>query len=380
MTDQTNHINQTNQLNQRSRFIIAGGGTGGHIFPAVAIADALKQHNPDCEILFVGASGRMEMEKVPQAGYKIIGLEVVGLQRSFTIKNLLFPFKLLKSLFQAFRVIKNFKPDACIGVGGYASGPVLFIATLFGIKIFIQEQNSYPGITNKILSKFAKKIFVAYDNLNLFFKENKMVLTGNPVRKDITSTLPSKEESLTFFNLKENRKTILIIGGSLGARTINESIERNIELFSENGFQLLWQTGKIYYEGILERTKNKNLSDIKINQFIREMNMAYSAADIIISRAGALSISELCIIGKPTILIPSPNVSEDHQTKNAMALVNKNAAVLVKDSEAKEKLGTTVLELTKDETKLNELSKNIKTLAKTNAANDIVGEIIKQLK
>ena len=373
MLNNINHINQSNQ-----RFIIAGGGTGGHIFPAVAIADALKQYQPDCEILFVGASGRMEMEKVPQAGYNIIGLEVVGLQRSLTLKNLLFPFKLLKSLFQAYKVVKNFKPDACIGVGGYASGPVLFIAALSGIKIFIQEQNSYPGITNKILSRFAKKIFIAYDNLNQFFNPTKIVLTGNPVRKDITTVLPSKNEALTFFNLAENKKTILIIGGSLGARTINESIEKNIELFLGNGFQLLWQTGKIYYDGIIESTKDKDLSNVKIHQFIKEMNMAYAAADIIISRAGALSISELCIIGKPTILIPSPNVSEDHQTKNAMALVNKNAAVLLKDTEAKSTLGDTVLNLMKDETKLNQLSNNIKTLAKTNAANDIVEEIVKE--
>ena len=374
MTESKIHITK-----HKKRYLIAGGGTGGHIFPAVAIADALKQQQPDTELMFVGAAGRMEMEKVPQAGYKIVGLEVVGLQRSLTFKNVLFPFKLLKSLFQAYKVVKNFKPNACIGVGGYASGPVLFIATLLGIKIFIQEQNSYPGITNKILSKFAKKIFVAYDNLNQFFKEEKIILTGNPVRKDITAVLPAKNEALSFFNLKENKKTILIIGGSLGARTINESIEKNIELFSENGFQLLWQTGKIYYDAIIERTKDKNLSDVKIYQFIKEMNLAYSAADIIISRAGALSISELCIIGKPTILIPSPNVSEDHQTKNAMALVNKNAAILVKDLEAKEKLGNVLFDLTKDEIKLNELSNNIKTLAKTNASNEIVKEIIKQL-
>lgn len=378
MENNSNHINQTNPLNQR--YIIAGGGTGGHIFPAIAIADSLKQQQPNCEILFVGASGRMEMEKVPQAGYKIIGLEVVGLQRSLTLKNLMFPFKLLKSLFQAFSIVRNFKPNACIGVGGYASGPVLFIAALLGVKIFIQEQNSYPGITNKILSKFAKKIFVAYDNLNAFFNTNKIILTGNPVRKDITAVLPTKQEALSFFNLKENKKTILIIGGSLGARTINESIEKNIDLFTENNIQLLWQTGKIYYDGIIERTKDKNLSEVKIHQFIKEMNMAYAAADIIISRAGALSISELCIVGKPTILIPSPNVSEDHQTKNAMALVNKNAAVLIKDIEAKEKLGNEVLALLRDENKLNNLSNNIKTLAKTNAANDIVTEIINQIK
>lgn len=375
MTNQTNHINHTNQ-----RYIIAGGGTGGHIFPAIAIADSLKQHLPNCEILFVGANGRMEMEKVPQAGYKIVGLEVVGLQRSLTLKNLLFPFKLLKSLFQAFSVVRNYKPNACIGVGGYASGPILFIAALLGIKIFIQEQNSYPGITNKILSKFAKKIFVAYDNLNQFFNPNKIILTGNPVRKDITTTLPIKNEAFSFFNLKENKKTILIIGGSLGARTINESIEKNIELFTQHNIQLLWQTGKIYYNGIIERTKDKDLSDVKIFQFIKEMNLAYAAADIIISRAGALSISELCIVGKPTILIPSPNVSEDHQTKNAMALVNKNAAILIKDVEAKEKLGDVVLNLLQDENKLNNLSINIKTLAKTNAANEIVTEIINQLK
>lgn len=361
------------------KFIIAGGGTGGHIFPAVAIADALKQQQPDCEILFVGASGRMEMEKVPQAGYKIVGLEVVGLQRSLTLKNLAFPFKLLKSLFQAFGVVRNFQPNACIGVGGYASGPVLFIGALLGKRIYIQEQNSYPGITNKILSKFARKIFVAYDNLQNFFNPNKIILTGNPVRKDITAILPSKNEALSFFNLKENKKTVLIIGGSLGARTINEAIEKNIELFTQNNFQLLWQTGKIYYDGIIERTKDKDLSDVKIHQFIKEMNNAYSAADIIISRAGALSISELCIVGKPTILIPSPNVSEDHQTKNAMALVNKNAAVLVKDMEAKEKLGNVVLELAKDETKLSKLTTNIKTLAKTNAANEIAEIVINQI-
>lgn len=374
MGNQINHINQLNQ-----RFIIAGGGTGGHIFPAIAIADALKQNNTTVEILFVGANGRMEMEKVPQAGYNIIGLDVVGLQRSLTPKNILFPFKVLKSLAQARKVIKNFKPDACIGVGGYASGPILFLAAMSGIKIFIQEQNSYPGITNKILSKFATKIFVAYDNLNQFFKSNKMVLTGNPVRKDITAALPSKSEALTFFNLDQNKNTILIIGGSLGARTINESIEKNIELLNNAGVQLLWQTGKIYYDGIVERTKNKDLSNIKIYQFIKEMNMAYSAADIIISRAGALSISELCIVGKPCVLIPSPNVSEDHQTKNAMALVNKNAAVLVKDIESKDKLGEVVLDLMNDINKQTELSINIKSLAKTNAANDIISEILKQL-
>jgi UDP-N-acetylglucosamine--N-acetylmuramyl-(pentapeptide) pyrophosphoryl-undecaprenol N-acetylglucosamine transferase len=361
------------------KYIIAGGGTGGHIFPAVAIADAIRQQNPESEILFVGATGRMEMEKVPQSGYRIIGLEVVGLQRSFTIKNLWFPFKLLKSLWQAFSVLRTFKPDACIGVGGYASGPVLFIAALMGIKIFIQEQNSYPGITNKILSRFSQKIFVAYDNLNQFFSERKIVITGNPVRKDITAALPAKEEALAFFGLKQDKQTILIIGGSLGARTINESIEKHIDLFANNGLQLLWQTGKIYYDGIIERTKDKNLSDVKIHQFIREMNLAYSAADIIVSRAGALSISELCIIGKPVVLIPSPNVSEDHQTKNAMALVTKHAALMIKDTEAKLELGTVITALINDKKKMQELSDNIRTLAKNNAANEIVNQIVQHL-
>lgn len=375
-------MNKTIQhiINKNQRYIIAGGGTGGHIFPAVAIADALKQAQPECEILFVGASGRMEMEKVPQAGYEIVGLEVVGLQRSLTLKNLLFPYKLLKSLAQAFRVLRNFKPAACIGVGGYASGPILFIAAFLGIDIFIQEQNSYPGITNKILSKFAKKIFVAYDGMEHFFKKEKIVLSGNPVRIDITGNLPSKIEALQFFGLEENKKTILVIGGSLGARTINEATEINIDFYHQNHLQLLWQTGKIYYDDIIQRTQDKFSKEIKIHQFIKEMSVAYAAADIIISRAGALSISELCIIGKPTILIPSPNVSEDHQTKNAMALVQKNAAILVRDVDAKDKLSIEVLNLIKDENKQKMLAENIKKLAKQNAATEIVQDILNQEK
>ncbi len=361
------------------RFIIAGGGTGGHIFPAIAIADALKLAMPDCEILFVGAKGRMEMEKVPQSGYAIQGLEIVGLQRSLTLKNLLFPYKVIKSLTQAAKIIKEFKPDACIGVGGYASGPVLFVAALSGIKTFIQEQNSYPGITNKILARYAQKIFVAYNNLEQFFRKEKIVFTGNPVRKDICVALPNKKEALSFFHLKEDKKTILIIGGSLGARTINDAVEQNLDVFIQAGYQLLWQTGKIYFEGILERTKDRNLADVSIHQFIKDMNRAYSAADIIISRAGALSISELCIIGKPVVLIPSPNVSEDHQTKNAMALVNKEAAVLVKDAEAKQLLGQAILELSSDREKLQHLGVQIKSLAKTNAAGEISEAIINEL-
>jgi UDP-N-acetylglucosamine--N-acetylmuramyl-(pentapeptide) pyrophosphoryl-undecaprenol N-acetylglucosamine transferase len=321
----------------------------------------------------------MEMEKVPQAGYAIAGLEVVGLQRSLTPKNLLFPYKVSKSLMQASKILRDFQPDACIGVGGYASGPVLFMAAMKGIKTFIQEQNSYPGITNKILSRYAKKIFVAYDSLDQFFKNEKIVLTGNPVRKDITAVLPDKTEALTFFGLSENKKTILVIGGSLGARTINESVECSLEDFKAQGCQILWQTGKGYYEGILERTQGRDLEGIKILQFIKEMNMAYAAADIVISRAGALSVSELCIIGKPVILIPSPNVAEDHQAKNALALVNRNAALLIRDSDAREKLGETVTALLKDKEKMESLAKNIRLLAKTNAANEIASQIIKEI-
>ncbi len=362
------------------KYIISGGGTGGHIFPAVAIADALKAQQPDCKILFVGALGKMEMEKVPQAGYDIVGLEVAGLQRNWSLKNFILPFKVLKSLFQARKIIKDFKPNACIGVGGYASGPLLFMATLSGIKIFIQEQNSYPGITNKILSKFAQTIFVAYDNLHQYFNPNKIRLTGNPVRKDISSSLPDKNSATDFFNLDPNKKTVLVIGGSLGAKTINDAIEKNIEIFSSQQIQVLWQTGKIYYDGIIERTKNKEISDIKIHQFIKEMSIAYATADMIVSRAGALSISELCIVGKPTILIPSPNVSEDHQTKNAMALVNKNAAVLIKDADAREKMLEVVVQLLQNTQRQVELAKNIKLLAKTNAANEIVEVIQNQIK
>ncbi|HMU97566.1 MAG TPA: undecaprenyldiphospho-muramoylpentapeptide beta-N-acetylglucosaminyltransferase [Chitinophagales bacterium] len=363
-------------MGESKKYIIAGGGTGGHIFPAIAIADAIRQNNVDAEVLFVGASGRMEMEKVPQAGYKIIGLEVVGIQRRLTIENLLVPIKLLKSLLHARKIINDYKPNACIGVGGYASAPVLFMAALMGIQTFIQEQNSYPGITNKILSKFANKIFVAYDNLNLFFNPNKIKLTGNPVRKDISGTLPSKKDALDFFQLDEFKKTILVIGGSLGARTVNEAIEANLELFVKQDYQVLWQTGKAYYTGIIERTEKLAIKQIKIHQFLKEMNLAYAAADVIVSRAGALSISELCIVGKPCVLIPSPNVSEDHQTKNAMALVHKNAALMIKDNEAIKKLGNVLVDLLNNEQQQDALAVNIKMLAKSDAANEIVKEII----
>ncbi len=367
------------QTKHKSRFIISGGGTGGHIFPAVAIAEAIKQKMPDAAILFVGAIGRMEMEKIPLAGYDIVGLEVMGLERKFTLKNISILFKMIKSFFKARNIIKDFQPDACIGVGGYVSASVLFVASMMGIKTFIQEQNSYPGITNKILSKFASKIFVAYDNLVHFFPKDKLVLTGNPVRKDICGVLPDKNAALDFFSLDQHKKTILIIGGSLGARTINNAIEKKLSVYTDAGCQLLWQTGKVYYDGIIERTKNADLSSVKIHQFIKDMNYAYAAADVIISRAGALSISELCIVGKPCILIPSPNVTEDHQTKNAMALVNKQAALLITDKAADEKLANAVLDLLNNKNEQEQLGVNIKQLAKTNAAENIVNEIMREL-
>ncbi|MEY2829396.1 MAG: undecaprenyldiphospho-muramoylpentapeptide beta-N-acetylglucosaminyltransferase, partial [Bacteroidota bacterium] len=351
------------------KFIISGGGTGGHIFPAVAIANALKKNIPDCEILFVGAEGRMEMQKVPEAGYAIKGLPIAGLQRSMDLKNLLLPFKVLKSVTMAMKIITDFKPDVAIGVGGYASAPLLFAAKLKGIPYVIQEQNSYAGITNKILGKWAKKICVAYDGMQNFFPKEKIVFTGNPVRAAISGSKITKQEALAFFDLAENKKTVLVIGGSLGARTINQSIDAGIDFFVQNNYQLIWQTGKSFNappnlpkgEGQRHSSVGKVSPSggdlegaVRVFDFIKQMDMAYAAADIIISRAGALSVSELCIVGKPCVLVPSPNVAEDHQTKNAMALVNKNAAVLVKDTEAKEKLISTLLELIKDETQQNQ--------------------------
>ncbi|MBX7226073.1 MAG: undecaprenyldiphospho-muramoylpentapeptide beta-N-acetylglucosaminyltransferase [Chitinophagales bacterium] len=362
---------------KKYKVIIAGGGTGGHIFPAVAIAQGLEQKLGEAvEILFVGAKGRMEMEKIPALGYDIVGLEVAGFQRGQILKNLSLPFKLFKSFFQARRVIKSFQPNIAIGVGGYASGPLLFVANLAGIPIVIQEQNSFPGITNKILSKKARKIFVAYDHMEQFFPKEKIMLTGNPIRQDINRTLPSKEEALKFFGLEAEKKTILVIGGSLGARTINQSIEPNLSVIQSAGYQLIWQTGKLYYEGVLERIAGQDMKGIVVREFLKEMDMVYAAADIIISRAGALSISELCVVAKPVVLVPSPNVSEDHQTKNALALVDKSAAMMVKDIEAKEMLIPTALSLLNNQQKMDELSAGIKLLAKTAATQNIVEGIL----
>lgn len=357
------------------RAIISGGGTGGHIFPALAIADEIKRRNPAVEILFVGAEGKMEMEKVPQAGYAIIGLPIVGLQRKFDLKNFLLPFKLVKSLWKAYRVIADFKPDIVVGVGGYASGPLLQVATKLNYPCLIQEQNSFAGKTNKILGASVDRICTAYDGMETYFPKNKIVLTGNPVRKDLADVQGKREEAIRFFNLDPSYKTILVIGGSLGAKTLNDSLLEGLSSFSGKKVQLLWQCGKFYQEILLPKVAEAKLSNVQVMPFIQRMDLAYSVADVVISRAGALSISELCILGKPAILVPSPNVAEDHQTQNAMNLVRKDAAVLVKDSEARQILLDEVFTLIENEERLEALSKNILTLAKPDATKEIVNQI-----
>lgn len=353
--------------------IISGGGTGGHIFPAIAIANELKKQNPAIEILFVGAIGKMEMEKVPAAGYKIEGLWISGLQRKITLKNLSFPFKVISSLLKARKILRQFKPDVVIGVGGFASGPMLRAAAGKGIPTLVQEQNSYPGITNKILSKKVNKICVAYEGMEKWFPKDKIVLTGNPVREEIVRLEGKRERGLEFFGLNDNQPVLLVIGGSLGARTINESIEKNIDLFSSKNIQVIWQTGKAYYE----QAKNaaSKYENFKVYDFIAKMDLAYAVSDTVVSRAGAISVSELCLVKKPTILIPSPNVAEDHQTKNAMALVNHHAAILVKDVEARESLGKAVIDLIENEEQKNKLKISIANLGFNNSTEAIVGVI-----
>ena len=360
-------------MKQSVNIILSGGGTGGHIYPAVSIANELKVEFPEANFLFVGAKDRMEMEKVPQAGYQIKGLWISGIQRSISLKNLVFPFKLISSLWNAYRIIKKFKPNVVIGTGGFASGPTLFVANKKGIKTVIQEQNSYPGITNKLLSKKADKICVAYDGLERFFPTDKIIKTGNPVRQDLLNIDGKLEESRSYFNLSCDKKTLVIIGGSLGARTVNNLIEKHIHWFVDNNVQVLWQTGKLYYE---EFKKYDELEGVQTHAFLNRMDLTYAAADILISRAGASSISELCIVGKPVIFIPSPNVAEDHQTKNALAVVSNNAALLLKESEL-EIFQTMFKELLNDESLRNKLSKNIKNLALPNATKEIVEEIKK---
>ncbi|MFC2123639.1 undecaprenyldiphospho-muramoylpentapeptide beta-N-acetylglucosaminyltransferase [Bacteroidota bacterium] len=361
------------------KLIVSTGGTGGHIFPAIAVAKEFENRHPDSDILFVGANGKMEMQKVPEAGYRIIGLTISGFHRKITLKNLLFPIKLLLSLRKADKIIKNFKPDAVVGFGGFASGPVLRKAARKKIPTLIQEQNSYAGITNKLLGKKVDTVCVAYDNMDRYFPSNKVVITGNPVRSDIININGKKPTALEFFNLVQSRPTILVIGGSLGARTINESLILNLDTIVNSETQLIWQIGKIYYGEFKERLANMDLSNIRYFEFLEEMDLAYAAADVVISRAGAISVSELCIAGKPTVFVPSPNVAEDHQTKNAMALVSKEAAVVVKDTDARKELVGTAMNLTKDKDRMARLSDNIKRLAKPDATKDIVNEIEKLL-
>jgi UDP-N-acetylglucosamine--N-acetylmuramyl-(pentapeptide) pyrophosphoryl-undecaprenol N-acetylglucosamine transferase len=361
---------------QNKRIIISGGGTGGHIFPAIAIANALKKLDASTEILFVGANGRMEMEKVPAAGYKIIGLNIQGIQRKSVWKNLMFPVKLFNSVSKALKIIKDFKPDAAVGVGGYASGPLLYAASLKGIPYLIQEQNSYAGITNKWLGKKAEKICVAFDGMEQFFPADKIIKTGNPIRKESVSVAGKQMQALELFKLSAFKKTILITGGSLGARTLNNSILAGLEKLIAADVQVIWQTGKFYYKSIMEELGENYHPNIRIMEFVNRMDLAYAAADIIISRAGAGTIAELCIIKKPVILVPSPNVAEDHQTKNALALVQDHAAVFVADRDAEAKLIDKAIELLNDKELQKKLSTNIGKLALPDADEVIAKEVI----
>jgi UDP-N-acetylglucosamine--N-acetylmuramyl-(pentapeptide) pyrophosphoryl-undecaprenol N-acetylglucosamine transferase len=358
---------------KKLKFILSGGGTGGHIYPAVAIANELKSRFPEAEFLFVGAADKMEMQKVPQSGYNIEGLWIAGLQRKLTLQNAMFPFKLVSSLWKSRKIIKKFKPDVVIGTGGFASGPLLQMANMLHISTVIQEQNSYPGITNKLLSKKAQKICVAYENLECFFPKEKMILTGNPVRQDLIDIKGKKEEALTYLNLDAKKKTLLVLGGSLGARRVNQLIEKELEQFIAQDVQVIWQCGKLYFEDY----KKYNGNNVQVLAFIDRMDLVYAAADIVISRAGASSVSELCIVGKPVIFIPSPNVAEDHQTKNAQAIVDKKGALMLKETELDSQFSLVFEALLKDLGKQEQLSKYIKHLALPNATKQIVDEIVK---
>lgn len=354
------------------RIVISGGGTGGHVFPAIAIADALKRIDHRTDILFVGAKGKMEMEKVPAAGYRIEGLDIAGIQRRLTRRNLSFPFKVVKSLARARQIVKSFKPDAAVGVGGYASGPVLFVAARRGVPTVLQEQNSYAGKTNKWLSQRAKRICVAYDGMEAYFPADRIVNTGNPVRSSLANSKTSRQEALGAFDLTGDRKTLLVLGGSLGARTINESIRGGLQSILAAGHQLIWQCGRFYLNELMALAR----PGVVISAFIEDMGKAYAAADVIVARAGALTISELCLVGRPAILVPSPNVAEDHQRRNAISLVQKDAAEMVLDSEARVNLVPTALSLMGDEARQQKLSDNISKLGKPNAADDIAREVM----
>jgi len=367
-------------MNKKIKIIISGGGTGGHIFPAISIANEIKEMRPNAEILFVGAEGRMEMERVPAAGYNIVGLPVMGFPRKPGISLVKFFINLARSMRVARRVIKQFNPDVVVGVGGYASGPILRVAAKFKFPSVIQEQNSYAGVTNRLLAKRVDKICVAYDKMEKYFPAAKIVHTGNPVRKNLIGLQGCKAEALNYYGLKGDKKVIVIIGGSLGARTLNESVIASLNLISEGNVDVIWQTGKYYYPEMLKRVEGNNCPNLKVYEFLSRMDYAYSVADLVISRAGAGTISELCLVEKPVVLVPSPNVAEDHQTKNAMALVEKNAAVIVSDYEAVEKLIPLSLELLNDNGKMESLSENIAKLAKPNAAIDIAKIVLELIK
>jgi UDP-N-acetylglucosamine--N-acetylmuramyl-(pentapeptide) pyrophosphoryl-undecaprenol N-acetylglucosamine transferase len=358
------------------RFILSGGGTGGHIYPAIAIADELKSRYPESEFLFVGASDRMEMDKVPEAGYKIEGLWISGIQRKLTLKNLAFPFKLVLSLLRSRKIIKTFQPNVVIGTGGFASGPLLQVAASKGIPCLIQEQNSYPGITNKLLAKKVAVVCVAYEGLETYFPKEKIKLTGNPVRQDLLQISSRAIEGKDAFGLIHRKHTLLVLGGSLGAKRINQLIEANLDFFAQHDVQVIWQCGKLYYE---QYKTHNTLKDVQVHAFIKDMALAYAAADIIISRAGAISVSELCIVGKPVIFIPSPNVAEDHQTKNAQAVADKGAALMLKEQELDEKFQVEFAELLENDDKRKALGNEIRALAKVDATKAIVDEIEKLL-
>ena len=359
------------------RLIISGGGTGGHIFPAIAIANAFRERHPNAHILFVGASGRMEMTRVPEAGYEIIGLWISGIQRKFTFSNLLFPFKLVVSYLRAVVIVKRYKPDVVVGTGGFASGPMMIAATRFKVPTIIQEQNSFAGLANKQVADKVSKVCVAYEGMEKYFPASKIVITGNPVRKDILSVKEKSGKGISHFGFEETHKTLLIIGGSLGARTINESILAGVDKLIDAGVQVIWQTGKAYFDVIQLQLGKYDKIRLRVTDFLKEMDLAYAAADVVISRSGALAVSELCIANKPCILVPSPNVAEDHQTKNAMALVEKDAAVMISDKDARSKLVDEALKLLFDEHRAKKLSENISALAKPSATEDIVNEIEK---
>ncbi len=358
------------------RVILSGGGTGGHIYPAIALADEIKRRYPDAEILFVGAKDRMEMQKVPQAGYEIEGLWISGVDRSFSLRNFIFPFKLMSSLSRSRKIIKRFKPDIVIGTGGFASGPLLRVAISKGIPTLIQEQNSIPGITNRILAKYTDKICAAYEKVKEVFPAEKTIITGNPVRQDLLEVNKLKEEALNYFKLSKDKKTVLVLGGSLGARRINKLIENDLKKFKDEDVQLIWQIGKLYYD----EYKKYDSVNVRVKEFINRMDYAYAAADVIISRAGAGSVSELCIVGKPVLFIPSPNVAENHQAKNAMAVTDHDAALMITEDELTERFELCFFSLLQDERRMKRFAQNIKKLALPNATSDIVDEVEKLIK